>query len=230
MGSLTVGVVTIPFSVEGARVEKAREGLRKLADTCDSVIVIDNNRLRTVAGNLPLREAFGVANETVGGFIKSISDAMASPGHMNMDFADLKTIMGDGGVCAIGFGEGYGDNMVEDAIDKAITTQLLDIADISKAQGALIHIEGGEDMTLDNLNRAGELVLDKVSPDARVIWGAKINVDLKEKIRATVVLAGVESPFLEKAKPPAEPEPSTKKAVVRKTSQKGKKKLTVSSS
>ena len=232
LGSLTLGVVTIPFEVEGTRVEKAREGLHNLADNCDSVIVIDNNRLRKVAGELPLRDAFGVANDSVAVFIKELSETLARPGHMNMDFADLKAIMKGGGVCAIGFGHGSGDTKVEDAITKALDSQLLDIGDIKKAKGALIHIEGGEDMTLEDVNRAGEMVLDRVSPSARVTWGARVNSDLKDKMYATIVLAGVDSPFLSKrskAKPKAGKK-ETPKLVAKKTDRKGKKTLKVARS
>jgi cell division protein FtsZ len=101
-----------------------------------------------------------------------------------------------GGVCAIGFGEGTGGTKVEDAVNRALDNQLLDIEDISVARGALVHVEGGEDMTLEEVNRAGELVLESVNKDARGVWGSKINSALDNRIRATVVLAGVESPFL----------------------------------
>lgn len=228
LGSLTLGVATIPFNVEGTRIEKAKEGLHRLAESCDSVIVIDNNRLRQVAGDLPLRDAFGVANESVGSFIKGMSEALSLPGHMNLDFADMKAIMKGGGVCAIGFGEGSGDTKVEDAIEKALDSQLLDVGDLRKTKGALIHIEGGEDMTLEEVNRAGELVMEKISPSARVTWGAMINRDLKDQIHATVVLAGVDSPFL-KEKPKHKPaQESTPKLEAKKAGDKGKKVLRVS--
>jgi cell division protein FtsZ len=196
MGALTIGVVTIPFKVEGTRVTKAKQGLSSLVDICDSVVVIDNNELRNVAGKLPVREAFAVANARVTDFINNVTETLSVPGIMNLDFADIKAIMMGGGICAIGFGEGSGGTKVEDAVNRALDNQLLDIDDISVARGALVHIEGGEDMTLEDVNRAGELVLDSINPDARVVWGSKINPALDSKIRATVVLAGVESPFL----------------------------------
>ena len=196
MGALTIGVVTIPFSVEGTRVTKAKQGLASLVDVCDSVVVIDNNELRNVAGKLPVREAFAVANARVTNFINNMTETLSVPGIMNLDFADIKAIMMGGGVCAIGFGEGSGGTKVEDAVNRALDNQLLDIEDIGVARGALVHIEGGEDMTLEDVNRAGELVLDSINADARVVWGSKINPALDSKIRATVVLAGVESPFL----------------------------------
>ncbi len=230
-GALTLGMVTIPFNVEGTRIDKAKEGLRRLSEECDAVIVVDNNRLRKVAGNLPLRDAFGVANEQIGSFIKGISEAISLPGHMNLDFADMRAIMKDGGVCAIGFGEGSGDSKVEDAVEKSLDSQLLDIGDIRKTKGALIHIEGGEDMTLEDVNRAGELVMEKISPSARVTWGAMVDRDLKDMIRATIVLAGVESPFLkEKPKTKHTRSQETPKIVAKKSGKGDKKILKVSHS
>lgn len=195
-GALTIGVVTIPFKVEGTRLGKAKEGLKKLVDVCDAVVVIDNNKLRVAAGKLPVREAFAVANERVTSFLNNMTETLSVPGIMNLDFADVKAIMMGAGICAIGFGEGQGGTKVDDAVNKALDSQLLDIGDLDNAEGALVHIEGGEDMTLEDINRAGELVMDKVSPNARVVWGAKVNSDLDGKLKAMVVLAGVESPFL----------------------------------
>jgi cell division protein FtsZ len=196
MGALTLSVVTIPFQVERARLVKAKEGLTRLVDVCDAVIVIDNNRLRKVAGNLPLTEAFGVANELMATFLKNISETMAVPSLVNLDFADLKAIMTGSGVCAIGVGEGMGETKVDDSVEKALNTQLLDIGDLKKCEGSLVHIEGGDDMTLEDVNRAGEIVLNRIAPNAKVSWGARINSKIQGAMRATVVLAGVESPFL----------------------------------
>jgi len=203
MGGLTLGVATIPFEIEGTRLEKAKDGLTKLVNTCDSVIVVDNNKLRKVAGNLPLKEAFGVANAQIADFIRNVTEALSFAGHMNLDFADMKAIMKSGGVCAIGFGESSGENKVEESVERALNSQLLDIGDIKKAEGALVYVEGGEDMTLEDVNRAGELVLERVSPSARVTWGARVNSELNDTVRATVVLAGVDSPFLTKKTQPA---------------------------
>ncbi len=202
MGALTLGVVTTPFQVERARLAKAKDGLRRLVDVCDAVIVIDNNRLRRVAGSLPLREAFAVANELIATFIKNISETIAIPSLMNLDFADMKAIMMGGGVCAIGFGEAQGDTKVLDSVERALNTQLLDIGDIRRAEGALVHIEGGDDMTLEDINRAGEIVIDRIASSAKVSWGARVNSAMQGSMRTTVVLAGVDSPFLvEELKP-----------------------------
>jgi cell division protein FtsZ len=196
MGALTLSVVTTPFQVERTRLQKAKEGLKRLAESSEAVIVIDNNRLRKVAGNLPLREAFAVANELIATFIKNISETIAIPSLLNLDFADMKALMMGGGVCAIGFGEGMGDTKVKDCVDKALNTQLLDIGDIKKAEGALVHLEGGDDMTLEDVNEAGELVIERIASNARVSWGARINSTMQGSMRATIVLAGVDSPFL----------------------------------
>ncbi len=202
IGALVLGVVTIPFQVERARLIKAKEGLARLVEVCDAVIVIDNNKLRKVAGNLPLTEAFGVANELIATFIKNLSETIAVPSLVNLDFADLKAIMTGSGICAIGVGEGQGDTKVEDAVEKALNTQLLDIGEIGKCEGALVHIEGGDDMTLEDVTRAGEIVVNRIAPNARVSWGARINSKMQGALKATVVLAGVDSPFLVKGLEP----------------------------
>jgi len=202
MGALTISVVTTPFSVERSRFVKAQDGLKRLVEVCDATIVIDNNRLRKVAGNLPLTEAFAVANELIATFIKNISEAISMPSLVNLDFADLKAIMMGSGVCAMGVGEGQGDTMVEDSVEKALELQLLDIGDIKKVEGALVHIEGGDDMTLEDINRAGEILVSRLSPTAKVSWGARVNSSRQGSMRATVVLAGVESPFLKEGVSP----------------------------
>jgi cell division protein FtsZ len=196
MGALTLAVITTPFQVERARLVKAKDGLKRLVDVCDAVIVIDNNRLRKVAGNLPLAEAFAVANELIATFIKNMAETIATPSLMNLDFADMKAIMMGSGVCAIGVGEGQGDTKVEDAVEKALDTQLLDIGDVRKSEGALVHIEGGDDMTLEDVNRAGEIVISRIAPNAKVSWGARVNSAMQGSLKATIVLAGVDSPFL----------------------------------
>jgi cell division protein FtsZ len=196
IGALTVGVVTTPFQVEVARLAKAKAGLRRLFEFCDAVIVIDNNRLLKIAGNSPLSEAFALVNELIARFIKSVTETIVTPSLMNLNFADMKFIMMESGVCAIGVGEGMGNRKVEDAIEKAFDNPLLDVRDIRKAEGALVHIEGGNDMTLDDVNRAGEIVISRIAPHAKVSWGARVNSKMPGSTRATIVLSGVESPFL----------------------------------
>jgi len=196
MQVLTFGVVLIPFLAEGPRLAKAKKGLERLVETCDAVIVVDNNRLRKIAGNLPIIESFGLANNLIASFIRSLSEAISYPSLVNLNFADLKAIATESGVCAMGIGEGSGQTRVEDAVHKALDSQLLDIEDIDKCQAALVNIEGGDDMTLEEFNKAGEMIVSRISPDANVSWGTGVDTSMTGFIRVTLVLAGVGSRFL----------------------------------
>lgn len=196
LGALTVACVTIPFTIEMSRREKAREAIKALAENCDSIVVIDNSKLREVAGNLPLKDALAVANALVGSFVKNVTDTITQPSLVNLDYADLRAVMERGGISSIGIGEGDGLNRVEKAVSQAISTPLLDITDISTAYGVMIHIVGGEDMTLDEVAAAGEQIMDRVPYTKRVVWGAKVDPSLTGKVRVMAVLTGVTCPFL----------------------------------
>lgn len=195
MGSIVLGVVTMPFKVERARIEKAEMGLAKLRSVSDTVIVIDNNRLVDIAGNLPLQQAFAVANELISTMIKGIVETIAMPSLVNLDFADVKAIMTHGGVSVIGVGESDTENRVEEAVKKALMNPLLDVS-YEGATGALIHISGGPDLTLEEVNRAGEMVTASLDSDAQVIWGARIQEELTGKLRIMTIITGVRSPFI----------------------------------
>lgn len=195
-GALTIACVTIPFTIEMSRREKARDAVKSLAEVCDSIVVIDNSKLREVAGNLPLKDALAVANALVGSFVKNLTDTITQPSLVNLDYADLRAVMERGGIASIGIGEGDGENRVEKAVSQALATPLLDITDISTAYGVLIHIVGGEDMTLDEVAIAGELIMDKVPNTKRVIWGAKVDQNLTGAVRVMAVLTGVTCPFI----------------------------------
>jgi cell division protein FtsZ len=199
MSPLLVGVVTLPFEVETARMEAAKKGLTRLKAVCDTVVVIDNNRLVKVAGNLPFREALGVANTTVGKFVKGVTETITTASLINLDYADLKTIMSGAGLASIGIGEGNGEGRVEQAVEKALNGRLLDIEDVTKAQGLLIHVSGGEDLTLGEVNRAAELMKRSLPPNAKIIWGARIDKDLEGAVSVMAVVTGVESAFLRKS-------------------------------
>ncbi|VVB90607.1 Cell division protein FtsZ 1 [uncultured archaeon] len=215
MGALTIGCVTIPFTIEMARREKAREAINLLASSCDSVVIIDNSKLREVAGNLPLKEALNVANALVGAFVKNLTDTITQPSLVNLDYADLRAVMERGGVSSIGIGEGDGQDRVGKAVAQAISTPLLDVRDISASYGVLVHIVGGEDLTLEEVAVAGEMIMDKVPNTKRIIWGAKVDNSLTGKVRVMAVLTGVESPFIggedsrakKEEEPAPEPEP-----------------------
>ncbi|HLC63506.1 MAG TPA: cell division protein FtsZ [Candidatus Nanoarchaeia archaeon] len=194
-GSIVIGTVTMPLDIERARVDKAEFGLAQLREVCDTVIVIDNNRLVSIAGNLPLRQAFAVANELVSTMIKGIVEIIAVPSLVNLDYADVKAIMSNGGVSVIGIGESNTDQRVHEAVKRALSNPLLDVS-YEGASGALIHISGGEDLTLDDVSRVGEIVTESLDADAQVIWGARVSNDMNGKLRVMTIITGVTSPYV----------------------------------
>jgi len=205
-GAIVIGTVTMPFNIEKARVDKAEFGLQQLREVSDTVIVIDNNRLVKIAGNLPIQQAFAVANELVATMIKGIVETIALPSLVNLDYADVKTIMTNGGVAAIGVGSSDTTNKVEEAVKGALQNPLLDI-NYKGATGALIHIIGGPDMTLDDINLIGELITDSLDTDANVIWGARIENDMTGKLTVMTIITGVKSPWILGKERALEPSP-----------------------
>ena len=194
-GAIVIGTVTTPFAIERARVDKAEFGLQQLRAVSDTVIVIDNNRLVQIAGNLPIQQAFAVANELIATMIKGIVETIAVPSLVNLDYADVKAIMTNGGVSVVGVGEGDGEQMVESATKRALTNPLLDVS-YEGATGALLHITGGADLTLDAVSKVGEMVTEALDPDANVIWGSRIDEDMKGRIRVMTIITGVQSPYI----------------------------------
>ncbi|MCB9362786.1 cell division protein FtsZ [Candidatus Woesearchaeota archaeon] len=195
MGSIVIGTVTMPFSIERARIDKAEVGLQKLRAIADTVIVVDNNRLVKIAGNLPVQQAFAVANELVATMIRGIVETISVPSLVNLDFADVKAIMKNGGVAAIGVGYSDTNNRAAEAVGGALSNPLLDI-DYKGADGALIHIEGGPDMTLEEVEAVGDEVTKNLSEDANVIWGARVSENMKGKICVMTIMTGVNSPWI----------------------------------
>src|SRR5688572_15191079 len=192
-GALTIAVCTLPFGVEGAvRMENAQAGLARLRDVCDTVIVIPNDKLLEIAPRLPLSAAFRVADEILMRSIKGITETITKPGLVNLDFADLKTIMKRGGVAMIGLGESDGDDRAREAVLEALNSPLLDI-DISDASGALVNVVGGRDMTLKEAQSVVQEINNRVSKDARIIWGTSVDPGLERTIRAMLVITGVRS-------------------------------------
>lgn len=191
--ALTIGVVTLPFSVEGVvRMENAERGLTKLRDICDTVIVIPNDKLLDIVPNLSLNAAFKVADEVLMRSIKGITEMITMPGLVNLDFADLKTVMKRGGVAMIGLGEAEGENKAVNAVTEALNSPLLKV-DISEATGALVNVTGGEDMTISEAEKVVEEIYSRVDPNARIIWGTTVNPELKRNLRAMLVITGVKS-------------------------------------
>ncbi|MCB9359195.1 cell division protein FtsZ [Candidatus Woesearchaeota archaeon] len=195
MGQIVIGTVTMPFKIERARIDRAEFGLEQLRASCDTVIVIDNNKLTEIAGNLPIQQAFSVANELISTMIRGIVETIAVPSLVNLDFADVKAIMKNGGVAAIGIGCSDTKNRVDEAVQGALQNPLLDIS-YEGAQGALLHIEGGPDLTLDEVARIGDLITAQMDQDANVIWGARINKDMAGKLTVMTIMTGVHSPYI----------------------------------
>ena len=193
MGILSVAIVTIPFIMEGThRYENAMIGLEKLEQTVNTLIVIPNEKLLELAPHLPLQTAFKVADEILTNAVKGIAELVTKTGLVNLDFADVKTIMSEGGVAMIGMGESDSENRAEESVEKALTNPLIDV-DISTATGALINISGGENLTLDESRLIVEKVAESLDGKAKIIWGAQIYKDLEKTIRTMVIVTGVRS-------------------------------------
>lgn len=193
-GALTVAVVTMPFSMEGQRrYENAVIGLERLENVVDTLIVIPNDKLLELAPDLPLHTAFKVADEILTNAVKGIAELVTKAGLVNLDFADIRAVMGNGGVAMIGVGESDTENRAIEAVEKAISNPLLDV-DISGANGALINVLGGSDMTLEEARKVVEAISEKLDEDAKIIWGAQISEDLENTIRAMLIVTGVSSP------------------------------------
>ncbi len=168
-------------------------GLEKLEKFVDTLIVIPNDKLLELAPDLPLHTAFKVADEILTNAVKGIAELVTKAGLVNLDFADIKASMSEGGVAMIGVGESDTENRAIEAVEKAIQNPLLDV-EISGATGALINVSGGQDMALDEARKVIETVSERLDEDARVIWGAQISDDLKNTIRVMLIITGVSSP------------------------------------
>ena len=192
-GSLVVGVVTVPFSMEGTRrYENALIGLSKMEKFVDTLIVIPNEKLLEIAPNLPLHTAFKLADEILTNAVKGITELVTKSGLINLDFADIRTVMTDGGMAMIGLGESDSENRAEESVERALNNPLLDV-DLSGARGALINVTGGNDMTLEDAKSIVSKVSETLEDDAKVIWGAQIVEDLEKVVKTMVVITGVKS-------------------------------------
>lgn len=190
-GALTVAVATMPFSAEGIRRrENAEEGLAKLKENADTVIVIPNDKLLEVAPNLPLNKAFMVADEILGRAVKGITELITKKGLVSLDFADIRSIMEGSGMAMIGMGESESGDRALESVHEALSSPLLDI-DVSNATGALINISSSSDLTLHESEKIVQVVADKLDPEANIIWGAQIDETLQNTIRTTIVVSGI---------------------------------------
>ncbi len=194
MGALTVGIVTMPFTMEGnRRYENAVMGLEKLQQFVDTLIVIPNDKLLELAPDLPLHTAFKVADEILTNAVKGIAELVTRTGLVNLDFADIRAVMSNGGVALIGVGESDSENRAVEAVEKAINNPLLDV-DITGATGALINVAGNRNLTLNEARKVVETISERLSEDAKIIWGAQIYDDLGDVLRTMLIVTGVKSP------------------------------------
>ena len=193
-GALTIAVVTLPFRVEGmVREANAQAGLERLRDVADTVIVVPNDKLLEVVPRLPLQAAFKVADEVLMRAVKGITELITKIGLVNLDFADVRTVMQNGGVAMIGLGEADGEDKAIESVKKALKSPLLDI-DISGATAALVNVTGGPDMTVAEAEGALEEVYRRIDPNARIIWGAQVDPELERTVRTMLIVTGVKSP------------------------------------
>jgi cell division protein FtsZ len=194
-GILTVGVVTKPFAFEGARRSRSADsGISELQQHVDTLIVIPNQNLFRLANSeTTFKQAFEMADEVLQQGVRGITDLMVMPGLINLDFADVRSVMSEMGKAMMGTGEADGDNRAIEAAEKAISNPLLDGVSMKGARGVIISITGGEDMRLMEVDEAASHIKELVDPDANIIWGSAFNDDLGGKIRVSVVATGIEA-------------------------------------
>ena len=205
VGALTIGVVTRPFSFEGGRRSKAAEaGIAKLKDQVDTLIVIPNDRLLEIVDkHASLQAAFRVADDVLRQGIQGISEVITVPGLINLDFADVKTVMSEGGAALMAVGNGTGDNRAVDAAQQAISSRLLDVT-IDGARGILFNVTGGPSLTLYEVNQAAEIIKTTAHPDVNLIFGAVIDENMKDDVRITVIATGFDQATPVMIKPAAQ--------------------------
>jgi cell division protein FtsZ len=193
-GALTISIVTIPFTAEGERRRaNADAGLERLRAVSDTVIVVPNDRLLDYAPSMPLQDAFKICDRVLMRSVKGMTELITKPGLVNVDFADVRTIMENGGVAMIGLGESDSENKAQDSIRSALRSPLLDV-EFDGANSALVNVVGGPDMSIEEAEGVVEEIYDRIDPDARIIWGASVNEDFEGKMETMIVVTGVDSP------------------------------------
>jgi cell division protein FtsZ len=191
VGALTIGVVTRPFSFEGSRrIQSAEAGINELKDHADTLIVIPNDRLlQIVDKRANLHDAFKMADDVLRQGVQGISELITVPGLINLDFADVRTIMSEGGAALMAVGNAKGEERAREAAEKAISSELLDIT-IDGARGILFNVTGGPDLTLFEVNQAAAIIKETAHPDVNLIFGAVIDPSLSDELRITVIATG----------------------------------------
>jgi cell division protein FtsZ len=193
-GALTISIVTIPFTAEGERRRaNADAGLERLRSVSDTVIVVPNDRLLDYAPSMPLQDAFKICDRVLMRSVKGMTELITKPGLVNVDFADVRTIMENGGVAMIGLGESDDDQKAKESIRSALRSPLLDV-EFDGANSALVNVVGGPDMSIEEAEGVVEEIYDRIDPDARIIWGASVNEEFHGKMETMIVVTGVDSP------------------------------------
>ncbi|AGK61860.1 cell division protein FtsZ [Archaeoglobus sulfaticallidus PM70-1] len=192
-GAIVIGMVQTPFRVERARIKKAEEGLEELRKQADTVVVLDNNKLLEYVPNLPIEQAFSVMDQLISETIKGISDTITQPSLMNIDFADVRAVMGQGGVAVMLVGESRSQNKAKDVVKDCLNHPLLEV-DYRGAKGALIHLSGGTDLTIKEAEEIVNNLTFEIDDAANVIWGARISKEMEGCVRVMAIMTGVSSP------------------------------------
>lgn len=196
VGAIVVAMVSFPFEAERIRRKRAAEGIEKMRETTDTVIVLENDKLIKYAGNLPVNDAFKTMDLLIADTIRGIAETITQPSLVNLDFADLKAVMGTGGVAVMLVGEtSKSENKPEAVVEDAFSHPLLE-ADYRGAKGALIHVTGGSDLTMKETNDIVELLTYELDQHANVIWGARIKDDYNGKAKVTAIMTGVEPQWI----------------------------------
>lgn len=195
-GALVIGVITMPFKMEKARIQRAREGLEEMRKNADSVVVVDNNRLLALVPDMPIDDAFSVSDEVLARMVKGVIETIMLPSMVNLDFADIKAVLSGSQVAMVGIGESNAKDRAAKAMQQAISCPLLGDIDYSDAKGVLVHVSGGSNMTISEVHQIGEFISSRVHADAHVIWGARVDPGLGDAIRVILIVNGVRSPHL----------------------------------
>lgn len=193
MGSIVIGFVTFPFSLERIRLNVARKGIEELSKVVDTLIVIDNQRLVDVYPNLQIEQAFKVADEITSRAVQGITETISVPSLINIDFADIRAVMSKGGLAMISVGEGSGDDKVNAVVASTLKNKLLDV-DFEGTTSVLLHIRGGDDLTLGEANEIANKLTEKAAPNANVIWGARLDPAYNGRVEVIAIFTGVKSP------------------------------------
>ena len=193
-GAIVVAFATYPFAMERARLAKAKAGIDRLKKSADTVVLIDNNRLVDYVPNLTIEKSFELLDGIMAKAVRGIAATILEPSLLNLDYMDVKAVVENGGISMIAVGEAAGVGRVEDLVNNTLKNRLLDI-DIEGSRGVLLHLTGGNDLTLGDATRAGELLTEKVDPDANVIYGARMEGGFTGKIEAMAIFTGIKTPY-----------------------------------